>query len=109
MQFEHAGAIGLWPEFVAISVAAMLDRYFEHDLLKGLFMFFALVAVHAGPYSPGTAYEFSHHSWGEYKGELGRFGFARGGMGAITQALADGAKHLGAEIHTGAGVERILT
>ena len=71
-------------------------------------MFFAMVAIHASPSAPGTAYEFSHHSWGEYKGEFGRFGFARGGMGAITEALAAVARHNGAEIRTGVDVKRIL-
>ena len=107
-QFEQAGAIDLWHEFVTISISDLLDRYFQHELLKGLFMFFALVGVHAGPTAPGTAYEFSHHSWGEYKGEFGRFAFARGGMGAITKALASVARHHGAEIHTGVGVERVI-
>jgi phytoene dehydrogenase-like protein len=107
-QFEAAGEIDLWHEFVTLSIGDLVDRYFENDLLKGAFMFFALVAIWAGPYSPGTAYEFSHHSWGEYKGEFGRFGFARGGMGAITQALASAAREAGAEIHTDAEVKRVL-
>jgi hypothetical protein len=71
-------------------------------------MFFALVAVYAGPTSPGTAYEFSHHSWGEYEGQFGRFAFARGGMGAITKALASVAQRYGAEIHTCVTVDRIV-
>ncbi len=108
-RFEQSGAIDLWHEYVTISVGDMLDRYFDHDLIKGLYMFFALVSVHASPNAPGTAYEFSHHSWGEYKGEFGRFGFARGGMGAITSALAASARDAGAEIHTGVAVERVLT
>jgi phytoene dehydrogenase-like protein len=108
-QFEQADAIDLWHEFVTLSIGDLVDRYFRHDLVKGLFTFFALVSVHAGPYSPGTAYEFSHHSWGEYKGEVGRFGFARGGMGAVTQALANVARHFGAAIHTGIGVDRIVS
>lgn len=107
-RFEQAEAIDLWHEFVTLSIGDLVDRYFEHDLVKGLFTFFALVSVHAGPSSPGTAYEFSHHSWGEYKGAFGRFGFARGGMGAVTQALASAARHAGAEILTGAAVGRIL-
>jgi phytoene dehydrogenase-like protein len=107
-RFESLGEIDLWHEFVTLSVGDMLDRYFEHELLKGLFTFFALVSVHAGQYSPGTAYEFSHHSWGEYKGEFGRFGFARGGMGAISDAIASAAREAGAEIRTEAEVEEIL-
>jgi len=107
-EFEAAGEIDLWHEFVSLSIGDLVDRYFDNDLLKGAFMFFALVAVWAGPYSPGTAYEFSHHSWGEYKGEFGRFGFARGGMGAITQALAAAAREAGAEIHTDTAVKQVL-
>ena len=107
-RFEAAGEIDLWHEFVSLSIGDLVDRYFDNDLLKGAFMFFALVAVHAGPYSPGTAYEFSHHSWGEYKGEFGRFGFARGGMGAITQAIASAAREAGAVLRTDAPVRRVL-
>ena len=50
-------------------------------------MFSALVSTVAGPCSPGTAYEFSHHSWGEFEGHFGRFGYAVGGMGAVAEAL----------------------
>ncbi len=107
-RFEAAGEIDLWHEFVSLSVGDLVDRYFDSDLLKGAFMFFALVAVYAGPYSPGTAYEFSHHSWGEYKGEFGRFGFARGGMGAITQSIASSAREAGAVLRTDAPVRRVL-
>ena len=107
-RFEAAGEIDLWHEFVSLSVGDLVDRYFDNDLLKGAFIFFALVAVHAGPYSPGTAYEFSHHSWGEYKGEFGRFGFARGGMGAITQAIASAAREAGAVLRTDSPVRRVL-
>jgi phytoene dehydrogenase-like protein len=107
-RFEAAGEIELWHEFVTQSVGDLVDGYFDNDLLKGAFIFFGLVAVWAGPYSPGTAYEFSHHSWGEYKGEFGRFGFARGGMGAITQALAAAAREAGAEIQTGVPVRKVL-
>ncbi len=107
-RFEQMGEIDLYHEFVTLSVGDLVDRYFESDLLKGAFIFFALVAVHAGPYSPGTAYEFSHHSWGEHKGEFGRFGFARGGMGAITQALASAAREAGATLQTEAPVRRVL-
>ncbi len=107
-RFEALGEIELWHEFVTSSVGDMLDRYFEHELLRGFFMFFGLAAVHAGPYSPGTAYEFSHHSWGEYRGEFGRFGFARGGMGAIADVLAEVARQAGAEIQTNVDVAEIL-
>jgi phytoene dehydrogenase-like protein len=106
--FEDAGEIELWHEFVTGSVASMLRRYFSHDLTTGLFSFFALVSVYASPMDPGTAYGFSHHSWGEYEGEFGRFGFARGGMGAISDAIASAAREAGATIRTGTAVDEIV-
>ncbi len=105
---ERDGLIEVYHEFVSLSIGDLVDRYFESELVKGLFAFSALVSVHAGPYSPGTAYEFSHHSWGDYRGQFGRFGFARGGMGAIAEAIAASARSAGAELHTGAAVRRIL-
>jgi phytoene dehydrogenase-like protein len=107
-RFERAGEIDLYHEFVTSSIADLTERWFENDLLRGAFQFFALVSIYAGPYSPGTAYEFSHHSWGEHKGEFGRFGFARGGMGAITQAIASAAEAAGATIVTGQTVRRVI-
>lgn len=106
-EFEEAGEIDLWHEFASQSIGDLVDRYFHHDLLRGLFMFFGLVAIDAGPYTPGSAYLFSHLSWGEYKGEFGRFAFVRGGMGGITQALARAALAAGATIDTDTPVDGI--
>jgi phytoene dehydrogenase-like protein len=49
-----------------------------------------------------------HHVFGEVNGKKGTWGHARGGMGAITQALAAEARERGVRIRTGAAVERIL-
>lgn len=107
--FEDAGEIELWHEFVTGSVAAMLRDYFSHDLVRGLFCFFALVSAYASPLDPGSAYGFSHHSWGEFDGEFGRSGYARGGMGAVSEAIASAAREAGATIRTGASVDEIIT
>ncbi len=106
-EFDAAGETELWHEWVSRSVDQAVGHYFKTDLAKGLFSFFGLVSGYAGPETPTTAYSFSHHSWGEHEGEFGRFGFARGGMGSITQALARSAEEAGAEIHTDAEVIRI--
>jgi phytoene dehydrogenase-like protein len=57
---------------------------------------------------PGTAYVLFHHVMGESGGKRGVWGYVRGGMGGLTQALAAAARDLGAEIRTEAEVERIL-
>jgi phytoene dehydrogenase-like protein len=106
--FEEAGEEHLFDEFVLSSTRDVLDRYFESEHLKGFLTFFGMISIWGGPSTPGTAYVYGHHAWGEFKGQFGQFGFARGGMGAITQALAAGARAHGAAIRTGAPVSRVL-
>jgi phytoene dehydrogenase-like protein len=106
--FERAGESELFDEFTLLSVRDLLDRYFENDNLKAFLTFFAMVSIWGGPSTPGTSYVWGHHSWGEFEGNFGQFGFARGGMGAITEALAAGARHHGAEIRLSSPVERVL-
>ena len=57
---------------------------------------------------PGTAYVLFHHVMGETGGARGVWGYVRGGMGGLTQALASAARDLGAEIRCDAEVARIL-
>ena len=66
----------------------MLDERVEHDLVKALFGFDAIVGNYASPYTPGSAYVMLHHVFGEVNGKKGVWGHAVGGMGAITQAMA---------------------
>src|SRR6185503_10514169 len=58
--------------------------------------------------SPGTAYILLHHCMGGVGGKRGLWGFVRGGMGAVTQAMADSARSRGATIRVNAPVERVL-
>ncbi|SHH32963.1 Phytoene dehydrogenase-related protein [Jatrophihabitans endophyticus] len=106
--FEDAGEQSLFNEFTLLSVSDLLDRYFTDDRLKALLTFFGMVSIHGGPSTPGTAYTWGHHSWGEFKGAFGQFGFARGGMGAITQALAASARAHGAEIRVSSPVDQVV-
>jgi phytoene dehydrogenase-like protein len=105
--FEEAGAEDLFDEFVLLSTRDLLDRYFESDHVKGHMTFLGMVSIWGGPSTPGTAYTYGHHSWGEFKGQFGQWGFVRGGMGGITQALANGARAHGAEIRLGAPVAHV--
>jgi phytoene dehydrogenase-like protein len=107
-KFEEAGEEELFNEFVLLSTRDLLDRYFESEHIKGLLTFFGMVSIWGGPSTPGTAYVYGHHSWGEFNGHFGQFGFVKGGMGGITQALANAARHHGVTIRTGAPVERLL-
>jgi phytoene dehydrogenase-like protein len=63
----------------------------------------------AGPYDAGTAFVGFYHDLGEaVPGRAGAWGFARGGMGAVTAALRSAAEAAGAVVHTETPVERIL-
>ncbi|MCB1455534.1 MAG: amine oxidase, partial [Nitratireductor sp.] len=64
-----------------------------------------IIGTGLGPYSPGTAYVLLHHYMGEVDGSIGAWGFARGGMGAITRAMAASFTASGGEIRTGSGID----
>ena len=49
-----------------------------------------------------------HHYMGEIDGAFRSWGFARGGTGAISNAIADAAREAGAEIRTEAPIAKIL-
>jgi len=107
--FRDAAAQSLFDEFTRLSIDDLLRRHFESDQLRGFLTFLSMVSIHAGPLFPGTSYQYAHHAWGEFEGSFGLYGFVRGGIGRVTQALAQCATHHGAEIRTGAPVARIAT
>jgi phytoene dehydrogenase-like protein len=90
-----------------MSVGDLLDDYFELDGLKGSTASSGVVGVWAGPRTPGTAYNLLHHALGECGGIEGAWGQVIGGMGSISNAIADSARAAGAEILTGAEVASI--
>ncbi len=105
--FEEAGEADLFNEFVLISSRDLLDHYFESEHVKGILSFFGMISIWGGPSTPGTSYVYGHHAWGEFNGQFGEYGFVRGGMGGISEALANGARNFGAEIRLGTPVARV--
>jgi phytoene dehydrogenase-like protein len=92
---------------MTMSVGDLLDDWFEHDALKGCLASTGVVGVWAGPRTPGTAYNLLHHALGSIDGAGGAWGHVRGGMGAISLALARAAEAHGATVRTGAPVASI--
>jgi phytoene dehydrogenase-like protein len=84
-----------------------LSAWFEHDTIKSLLAYYASIGTFAGPKSPGTAYVIMHHLMGEHEG-AGGWGFVRGGMGAITAAIARSGARFGMEVMTEAPVAEVL-
>jgi phytoene dehydrogenase-like protein len=93
---------------LTMSVADLIEDYFESDALQGVLAVSGVIGTWAGPRSPGTAYVMAHHHIGDIgDGQIGAWGFPRGGMGGVTQALASAARSFGAEIRTQAPVAHI--
>ena len=70
----------------------ILDRWFESVELKATLATDAIIGAMASPSMPGTAYVLFHHVMGETDGKRGVWGYVRGGMGGLTQALARAAR-----------------
>ena len=94
--------------FYTMSVAEYLEEYFETDIVKATLSGSGIIGTGLGPYSPGTAYVLLHHYMGEVDGSIGSWGFARGGMGSIANALADAFKDYDGELLTDAEVSQII-
>jgi phytoene dehydrogenase-like protein len=94
--------------FLTGSLGEFLDRNYESEKVKTLFLANNVYGKHGGPYDPGTALGLLFHllSGGEHELQ-GFYGHVMGGMGAITQALARAAELRGVEIRTSAPVARI--
>jgi phytoene dehydrogenase-like protein len=95
---------------LTMSIADLLDDWFESPQIKGALAVNGVIGTWAGPYEPGTAYVMAHHSIGDVgDGQLGSWGYPEGGMGAVSEAIARSARSFGAEIRTNASVSRVLT
>ena len=97
----------LW-KLLTMSAADYLDEWFEGEALKGTKSASGIIGTLLGPRSPGTAYVLLHHYMGELDGVFRAWGFARGGNGSVSAAIAAAAQAHGAEIRTQAPVSKIL-
>ena len=85
---------------MTMSAADFLDQWFETDVLKATMSASGIIGTFLGVRSPGTAYVLLHHYMGEIDGAFRSWGFARGGTGAISNAIASAAREAGVEIRT---------
>ena len=95
-------------KLLTMSAADYLDEWFETEALKATKSASGIIGTLAGPRSPGTAFVLLHHYMGEIDGVFRAWGFAKGGNGSVSEAIAAAARTAGAEIRTGAQVTRIL-
>ena len=95
-------------QLMTMSAIDFLDQWFETDVLKATMSASGIIGTFLGVRSPGTAYVLLHHYMGEIDGAFRAWGFARGGTGAISNAIADAAREAGVEIRTQAPTARII-
>ena len=90
------------------SARYFLDHWYENDFVKAAFGFDAVVGNYASPDTPGSAYVLLHHVFGEINGKKGMWGHSVGGMGAITQYMAQACVEAGVEISLECAVDKVL-
>ncbi|HLX78715.1 MAG TPA: NAD(P)/FAD-dependent oxidoreductase [Acidimicrobiales bacterium] len=94
---------------MTMSIADLLDDWFESPQVKGAMAVNGVIGTWAGPKEPGTAYVMAHHSIGDVgDGHLGNWGFAEGGMGAVSGAIESAARSHGVEVRLNAPVASTL-
>lgn len=86
-----------------MAVADFASEFFETELLRATVAARGIFGTFLGPWSAGTAMVFLLRAAADPT-PVGANCFAIGGVGAITQAMAAGAREAGAEIRTGAEV-----
>ena len=91
------------------SAREFLGQWFESDPVQASFGFDAVVGNYASPDTPGSAYVLLHHVFGAVNGNKGSWGHVIGGMGAITQMMAEACTELGVEISLNSPVDQVLT
>src|SRR5262245_44739595 len=95
-------------QLMTMSAVDFLDQWFETDVLKATMSASGIIGTFLGVRSPGTAYVLLHRYRGELDGAFRSWGLARGGTGAISNAIGDAAREAGATIRTETPVARIL-
>ena len=106
---RHRGEVddALWT--FATSARQYLDEWFEDDHVKAAFGWHAINDSLAGPSTAGTAYVLLHdHAGEDPSAGVRAWGFVRGGIGRVTELMAEAAVEAGATIRTEAEVEEIL-
>ncbi len=89
------------------AVADFVAEFFETDLLRAVIAARGIFGAALGPWSAGsTALLLLRAAADPYP--VGNSAMPRGGMGALTAAMASAAKQAGAEIRTGAEVAQIV-
>lgn len=90
-----------------MAVADLVAEWFENELLRAVVAARGIFGTAFGPWSAGSSAVLLMRAASDPH-PAGSTSFPKGGLGALTQAMAAAAQQAGAEVRTGAGVEHIL-
>ncbi|MEM1304405.1 MAG: NAD(P)/FAD-dependent oxidoreductase, partial [Planctomycetota bacterium] len=96
-------------ELLTGAARPILERWFESEALRATLATDAIIGAFMAPSTPGSAYVLLHHVMGEAGGARGVWGYVRGGMGSLSDAIAKTATQLGADIRLESPVASINT
>ncbi|XP_062501517.1 pyridine nucleotide-disulfide oxidoreductase domain-containing protein 2-like [Corticium candelabrum] len=100
-----------WASFFKLATgpaSSMLNSWFESEPLKSTLATDAIIGAMLSPNTPGSGYVLLHHVMGEVEGVRDAWAYPRGGMGAVTTAIARSASALGVTIKANAPVGSVL-
>ncbi|MCP9487854.1 MAG: NAD(P)/FAD-dependent oxidoreductase, partial [Gaiellaceae bacterium MAG52_C11] len=107
---RHRSELAHLAYLFSTSMAQYLDGHFESEALKASLGWECISNTLAGPSTPGTAFVLLHDVASAASGGAGRqWGFVPGGMGVVTQLMADAARQQGVEIRLAQEVKEITT
>ena len=91
-----------------MAVADLVGEAFESDAVRGALASRGVLHAAVGPWSSGTATVFLAESAGRDAGAAGSTVYARGGPGALANALVVAVQSFRGEVRTGAEVAQVL-
>src|SRR5690349_13279645 len=94
---------------LAMAAADFVSESFEHEAIRGTTAWRGVRYTAMGPWSAGSTAVLLADAAGNDGGGAGETVYAKGGPGALSEALASAARAAGAEIRTGARVIAVTT
>jgi phytoene dehydrogenase-like protein len=92
-----------------MAVADFAGEWFETEALRAVISARGITGTLAGPWSAGTTANLLLQAAASGGNGAGSAVYVKGGLGALVESLAAAARRFGAEVRTGAEVERITT
>ncbi len=110
--WQALGELGpLVPQAVRLlagTALPFLQQFFHSEVLLATLATDAVIGSCTPADAPGSAYVLLHHVMGTAGGARGRWGYVRGGMGGLSQALARAAQARGVRVLLESPARRIL-